>query len=94
MQIRAIRLDVDWARTGPSIEQISEAVSSAAGVSAGNVTITEIDVETIGSDIAVEGEDISLSEVIAAIEQAGAVVRSIDQIIFGDRHVPYAPRVR
>jgi uncharacterized protein len=94
MQIRAVRLDVDWARSGPGIEEISEAVSAADGVAAGNITINEMDVETIGSDIAVEGEGIDLGELIAAIERVGAVVRSVDQINFGDRLVPYAPRVR
>lgn len=94
MNIRAVKLDVDWATAGPGIVDVAEAIDSVPGVQGANITITEIDLETIGSDIAVEGEEIDLTALTGAIVQAGAVVHSIDQLIVGQRSVAYEPRRR
>ncbi|HVV89734.1 MAG TPA: DUF211 domain-containing protein [Solirubrobacterales bacterium] len=79
-----MRLDVDWAISGPGIE----------AVAAATVTITEIDIETIGSDVVVEGDGFELRTLIEAIEQSGAVVHNIDQLAIGERIVEHAPRAR
>lgn len=94
MKIRAVKLDVDWAIAGPGIVAVAEAIDAVAGVEGANITITEIDLETIGSDVSVEGEDIDLAGLTGAIEQCGAVVHSIDQLVFGERSVAYEPRRR
>jgi len=94
MNIRRARLDVDWAIEGPGIVAVAEAVDGVPGVQAANVTITEIDAETVGSDLSVEGENIDLQALTEAIEQSGAVVHSIDQLVIGDRLVEHAPRAR
>lgn len=94
MKIRAVKLDVDWAISGPSIVDVAQAIDAVPGVQGANVTITEIDLQTIGSDVSVEGEDIDLAALTDAIEQSGAVVHSIDQLIFGERSVSYEPRRR
>lgn len=94
MKNRRIRLDVDWASSGPHIVAVAEAIGGVPGVEGANVTITEIDLETVGTDIAVEGDAIDLQRLIEAIEAAGAVVHSIDQLVIGDRLVDYVPRAR
>ncbi len=94
MKIRRVKLDVDWAFSGPGIAEVAEAIDAVEGVEAANLTITEIDMETIGTDIAVEGEAIELKQLLEAIETTGAVVHSIDQLVIGDRYVDYVPRAR
>ncbi|HTU83967.1 MAG TPA: DUF211 domain-containing protein [Solirubrobacteraceae bacterium] len=94
MKIRRAKLDVDWALEGPGIVAVAEAVDGVPGVEAANVTITEIDAETVGSDLSVEGEGIDLQALTDAIERAGAVVHSIDQLVIGDWLVEHVPRAR
>lgn len=94
MRIRRVKLDVDWASSGPGIIAVAEAINGVDGVLGANITITEIDLETIGTDIAVEGDAIDLDALIAAVEQAGAVVHSIDQLAIGEQLVNYTPRIR
>jgi hypothetical protein len=87
MNVRRLVLDVDWASSGPGVARLAHAIDEVDGVEALNITITEIDLKTIGSDIAAEGENIDLERLTAAITDAGAVVHSIDQIVVGDRMV-------
>lgn len=94
MNIRRVQLDVDWAASGPGIRDVAEAIDDVTGVAAATVIITDIDLETIGTDIAIEGQDVDLDELIKAIENAGAVVHSIDLLAFGERIVDHIPRVR
>lgn len=94
MKIRRAKLDVDWAIEGPGIVAVVEAVDGVPGVQAANLTITEIDAETVGSDLSVEGEGIDLQALTDAIERAGAVVHSIDQLVIGDWLVEHVPRAR
>ncbi|OJU80929.1 MAG: hypothetical protein BGO11_16315 [Solirubrobacterales bacterium 70-9] len=94
MNIRRARLDVDWAIAGPGIEAVAAAIDGVEGVAAGTVTITEIDLETVGTDVVVEGEGFELKALIAAIEESGAVVHSIDQLAFGDRIAEHVARSR
>lgn len=94
MNLRMVKLDVDWAISGPSIAMVAEAIEAVAGVQAAIITITEIDLETVGTDIAVEGENIDLDALSSAIQQAGAVVHSVDELAFGDRIVQFTPRRR
>lgn len=94
MNIRRLVLDVDKAMDRPSILQIASAVESVAGVQGLNITGTEIDIETVGMDVTVEGEQIDYLKLEAAIEETGAVVHSIDQLVAGNRLVERSERVR
>lgn len=73
---------------------VAAAIDEVDGVQGINITVTEIDLETVGTDIAVEGDDIDVDALAGAIEQAGAVVHSIDELSAGERIVDYAPRAR
>jgi len=94
MNLRRVRLDVDWAIGGPNIAMVATAIDDVEGVEAANITITEIDLETVGTDIVVEGNGLDLEALTSAIEHAGAVVHSVDEVAIGDRIVDFAPRRR
>jgi hypothetical protein len=94
VNIRRVMLDVDWAFAGPGIEAVAAAIDGVPGVEGANLTVTEIDLETIGTDVAVEGQEIDLRRLVAAIERTGAVVHSIDELAIGERVVEHVRRVR
>jgi hypothetical protein len=94
MNIRRVVLDVDKARARPSLLEIAEAIERCAGVEALNVTVGEIDIETVGMDITVEGEHLDYDKIIKAIESTGAAVHSLDQLVVGNRVIERIPRTR
>lgn len=94
MNIRRLLLDVDKAMQRPSIIEIAEAISASAGVQACNITVSDIDVETVGMNVTVEGENINYDALVSAIEHVGAVVHSIDEIVIGERVIERVQRAR
>ncbi|MDT7935312.1 MAG: DUF211 domain-containing protein [Sphingomonadaceae bacterium] len=94
LNIRRVVLDVDKALKVPALNEIAAAIHATTGVEAFNITVTEVDQETIGTSITVEGEDIDYNALVSAIEGSGAVVHSLDQIACGKRIVEYVPRAR
>lgn len=94
MNIRRLALDVDKALNEPSLVVLAGTIEDVAGVQAVNLTVTEIDTETIGMDITVEGEQIDYEALIKAIEHAGAVVNSVDHVSAGSHVVEAVERKR
>lgn len=94
MNIRRLVLDVDKAVIRPSLIDLAAAIERVEGVQGVNVTVTEIDIETVGSEVTVEGENINYSALVEAIESTGAVVHSIDQLVCGSRIVERIKRER
>jgi uncharacterized protein len=94
LRIRRVLLDVDKAIQRPEIVEIAKAIDGAPGVAALNITVTEIDVQTVGMEVTVEGDDIDLQALVRAIESTGAVVHSIDELAAGERTVERTPRSR
>jgi hypothetical protein len=94
MNIRRIVMDVDKAVTRPSIVEIADAISKCDGVEAVNITVEEIDIETVGMDVTVEGSYLAYDRIVRAIEGVGAIVHSLDQLVAGDRLVEGVRRVR
>lgn len=94
MNIRRLVLDVDKALARPSILDIARALSACAGVEDFNITVTEIDVETVGMDVTIEGQSLAYDHIVEAIESTGAVVHSIDQIACGQRIIERVERAR
>lgn len=45
-------------------------------------------------DVTIDGEGLDYDEVVKAIEQTGAVVHSLDQIVCGTHHVEHVTRTR
>jgi hypothetical protein len=87
-------LDVDKAMARPSLLEIAQAIERCTGLEALNVTVDEIDIETVGMDITLEGEHLDYDEILKAIESTGAVVHSIDQLVVGNRVIERVPRTR
>jgi hypothetical protein len=94
MNIRRLLLDVDKAIARPSLLDIAKAIEGCRGVEAFNVTVSDIDIETVGMDVTIEGAGLDYEEIAAAIENTGAVVHGIEQIAVGDRVVERVPRAR
>lgn len=94
MNIRQLVLDVDKAMARPSLLQVATAISSCTGVDAANITVEEIDLETVGMGVTIEGSEMNYEEIVDAIEATGAVVHSLDQISFGDKIIARNPRAR
>ncbi|MEX1827315.1 DUF211 domain-containing protein [Luteibacter sp. CQ10] len=92
--VRRIVMDVDKAVARPSLEEIARAVSDCHGVEAMNLTVGEIDIETVGMDLTVEGNGLDIDQIIAAIHSAGAVVHSVDQLVCGERLIEAVERQR
>ena len=94
MKIRRLTLDVDKALAQPSLFDIAEAIDKVKGVAAFNISVSEIDLETVGTNITVEGEDIDHRTLIKAIEATGAMVHSVDEIVAGEHLVERVERPR
>lgn len=94
MPIRRMALDVDKVIDRPEMVTLALAIESVPGVEAVNVTVNEIDIETVGTVITVEGDDIDADALFHTIEEAGAVLHSIDEVVAGSRIVEHVARVR
>jgi len=94
MNVRRVLLDVDKAVARPSLIELARAIEAVESVAALNITVTEIDIETLGMDVTIEGEALDYDRLVDAIESAGAVVHSIDEIVVGSRIVECVRRRR
>lgn len=94
MSIRQIMLDVDKALERPSIVEIAEAIEIQDGVEGLSIVVTEVDMETVGMEITIEGDVLDYDGIVTAIEKTGAVVHSLDQVLAGKKMITPARRVR
>ena len=94
MRIRRILLDVDKAVQRPDLLELAEAIDGVTGVDAINITVAEIDIQTVGMEITVEGEDIDVPTLLETIERAGAAVHGVDEVVAGTRLVERVARHR
>lgn len=94
MNIRRMQLDVDKAITRPDLLELAVAINEVSGVEALNITVAEIDLETVGLEVTAEGEAIDAAQLVRQIEKAGAAVHSIDELVVGDRIIERVPRTR
>jgi hypothetical protein len=94
MNVRRVTMDVDKAVREPHILELAAEIDRAEGVEAFNITVGNIDIETVGMDITVEGQSIDVPALVEAIERAGAAVHSIDEVVVGSRVVELVHRRR
>jgi hypothetical protein len=85
MSIRRVVLDVDKSLNRPTLVDLVESIERVPGVEAVNVSVTEMDMETMGTNITVEGVGIDYGKLINTIEDSGAVIHSVDEIVAGKR---------
>jgi len=94
MNVRRLQLDVDKAIQRPDLMELAEAIDGVPGVEAVNITVTDIDIETVGTEVTIEGDNIDIRALTAAIEKAGAALHSFDEIVVGTRIIERVPRAR
>ncbi len=85
MNLRRVVLDVDKGLNRPTLVELAESIERVQGVEAVNVVVTEMDMETMGTSITVEGTMINYDALISSIEDVGAVIHSVDEIVVGKR---------
>ena len=94
MNIKRLVLDVDKALARPSVLEIADVLSKCPGVEDLNITVTEIDAQTVGMDVTIEGQQLDYERVVESIESTGAVVHSVDQVACGQRIIERVVRAR
>lgn len=94
MNIRRLVLDVDKTIARPTLIELAQAIEPIPGIAGFNIAVTEIDIETVGTEITVEGEAIDYKQLVRAIESSGAVVHGIDEIAVGNRLIENVKRQR
>ena len=85
MNIRRIVLDVAKGLNKPTLVEVADAIGKVKGVEAVNLSVDEMDMETMGIIITVEGDGIDSALLITTIEDIGCAVHSIDEIAAGKR---------
>ena len=83
--LRRIVLDILKPLKGLSIIDVGREIASLPGVEAVNVTVREIDVETVTLSMTIEGTDINFKEVEDKLEELGCIIHSIDQVVAGKK---------
>ncbi len=92
--LRRLVLDVLKPLRDPSLTELALRLSSVRGVEGVNITVNEVDVETLSLTIVVEGDDIDFEGVKKVLEEMGAAIHSIDQVVAGERIVEVPPELR
>lgn len=94
MNIKRLVLDVDKAIARPTLLELAQAIAQVNGVEGFNIAVMEIDTETVGTEVTVEGNDIGYDQLVRAIESIGAVVHGIDEIAGGSKLIENVKRKR
>lgn len=85
--IRRLVLDILKPLKGPSIIDVAREVASLSGIEGVNLTVKEIDVETITLSMTIEGDRIDFNGVKEKLDMLGCVIHSIDQVVAGKKIV-------
>ncbi len=85
MNVRRVVLDVDKSLNRPTLIELAEAIEEVPGVEALNISVTEMDMETMGTNITIEGTNIDFEKLIDTVERTGAAIHSVDEIAVGRR---------
>ncbi|BDB97373.1 MAG: DUF211 domain-containing protein [Saccharolobus sp.] len=87
MAIRRLVLDVLKPIRGTSIVDLAEKISVLKGVDGVNISVTDMDVETMGLMIVIEGSDLNFEEIKKTLEEEGCAIHSIDEVVSGSKIV-------
>ncbi|MGZ4902939.1 MAG: DUF211 domain-containing protein [Halobacteriota archaeon] len=85
-QIKRLVLDVLKPHE-PTMVEVASAIGDIQDVDGVNMSLYEVDQQTENVKITVEGSDIDYDAVLRTIENLGAVVHSVDEIIAGKKIV-------
>ena len=81
-KIRRVVLDTLKPMT-PTIIEMAKMLSLIEGVASVNISIVEIDLKVENAKITVEGENINYEKVEELIQDMGASIHSIDEVVAG-----------
>lgn len=84
--IRRIVLDVLKPHT-PRLTDLAIMLTRDERVNGVNLTVKEVDANTESITITLEGDDLQFETIKEVLQQAGAVIHSIDQVVAGKRLV-------
>ncbi|MFO7835625.1 MAG: DUF211 domain-containing protein [Promethearchaeia archaeon] len=84
--VRRIVLDVLKPHT-PRVTDLAMMLSREERVNGTNITVKEVDQNTESISITLEGNDLDYDTIKEILEQAGAVIHSIDQVVAGKQVV-------
>ncbi|MET1128333.1 MAG: DUF211 domain-containing protein [Thermoproteota archaeon] len=93
-KLRRLVLDVLKPIRDPSIIDVALELTKLPGVEAVNITVNEVDVETLSLTVVIEGNGIDFEAVKKVLEDVGAAIHSIDQVVAGSKIVDVPPRPR
>jgi len=82
--IRRLVIDAAIPTKGISIIDVARNLYNVPGVKAVRVTVDDVDVDVLGLVIVVEGDGVDFKGVREAIEEAGGVIHSIDEVVVGE----------
>lgn len=85
MSIRRIVLDVLKPIRGPTIIDLAKKLNELEGIDGVNISVTDMDVETMGLIIVVEGPNVNFDDVKKILEEEGCAIHSIDEVVSGSR---------
>ncbi len=83
MNLRKIVLDVAKGLNRPTLVELANTIGEVSGVESVNIVVNEMDMETMGLIVTVEGDGIDSDTLLSEIEENGCVVHSIDEVAAG-----------
>ncbi|AWR94799.1 DUF211 domain-containing protein [Acidianus brierleyi] len=87
MGIRRVVLDVLKPIKGSTIIDLADKLTIIKGIDGVNITVTDMDVETMGLSVVVEGDNIDFDEIRKVLEEEGCAIHSIDEVAGGNKIV-------
>ena len=88
MENSLIRVVLDILKPhSPSLPSFAMYLSSLDGVDGVNITLIEIDKDTENIKITMEGKDLNYDKIRVAVENYGASIHIIDEVVAGKRLV-------
>ncbi|ARM76300.1 DUF211 domain-containing protein [Acidianus manzaensis] len=85
MSIRRIVLDVLKPIKGSTIVDLAEKLNEIEGIDGVNISVTDMDVETMGLMVVVEGPNVNFEDIRKVLEEEGCAIHSIDEVASGNR---------
>jgi len=85
--IRRVVLDVLKPIKGSTIIDLADKLTIIKGIDGVNITVTDMDVETMGLSVVVEGDNIDFDEIRKVLEEEGCAIHSIDEVAGGNKIV-------
>ncbi|MHA1754211.1 MAG: DUF211 domain-containing protein [Candidatus Odinarchaeia archaeon] len=75
----------------PQLTDLADIISQIEGVTGVNISLIEVDAETESIKITIVGPDLNYEVIKNKLEETGAAIHSIDQVVAGEILVEEAP---